>query len=51
MKAGDIVSVFSDTDGKCTRGATSFQGQKVYVGNGVAEIDRSTIFCTNEPTK
>ncbi|XP_072307082.1 tRNA (cytosine(72)-C(5))-methyltransferase NSUN6 [Eucyclogobius newberryi] len=51
MKAGDIVSVFSDIDGKCTRGATSFQGQKVFVGNGVAEMDRSTIFCTNEPLK
>ncbi|XP_055086051.1 tRNA (cytosine(72)-C(5))-methyltransferase NSUN6 isoform X2 [Periophthalmus magnuspinnatus] len=51
MKTGDIVSVFSDIDGKCTRGATSFQGQKVFVGNGVAEMDRSAIFCTNEPTK
>ncbi|XP_029979008.1 putative methyltransferase NSUN6 isoform X2 [Sphaeramia orbicularis] len=51
MKAGDLVSVFSDTEGKCTRGATSFQGLKVFVGNGVAEMDRSSIFCTDEPKK
>lgn len=51
MKAGDVVSVFSDLEGKCTRGATSFQGKRVFVGNGVAEIDRSSIFCTDEPAK
>lgn len=51
MKVGDVVSVFSDIDGKCTRGATSFQGHKVFIGNGVAEMDRSAIFCTEEPLK
>ncbi|KAI3355331.1 hypothetical protein L3Q82_018183, partial [Scortum barcoo] len=51
MKAGDVVSVFSDLEGKCTRGATSFQGKKAFVGNGVAEIDRSSIFCADEPAK
>lgn len=51
MKAGDVVSVFSDIDGKCTRGATNFQGQKVFVGNGVAEMDRAAIFCADEPPK
>lgn len=51
MRAGDVVSVFSDTDGRCTRGATNFQGHKVFVGNGVAEMDRSAIFCTGEPPK
>uniref|UniRef100_A0A8C6UTJ8 NOP2/Sun RNA methyltransferase 6 n=1 Tax=Neogobius melanostomus TaxID=47308 RepID=A0A8C6UTJ8_9GOBI len=51
MKAGDVVSVFSDIDGRCTRGATSFQGHKVFVGNGVAEMDRAAIFCTKEPLK
>ncbi|XP_026217791.1 tRNA (cytosine(72)-C(5))-methyltransferase NSUN6 isoform X2 [Anabas testudineus] len=51
MKAGDVVSVFSDLEGKCTRGATSFQGKRVFVGNGVAEMDRSSIFCKNEPPK
>ncbi|XP_028425841.1 putative methyltransferase NSUN6 isoform X3 [Perca flavescens] len=51
MKAGDVVSVLSDLEGRCTRGATSFQGKKVFVGNGVAQIDRSSIFCTDEPAK
>ncbi|XP_051796122.1 tRNA (cytosine(72)-C(5))-methyltransferase NSUN6 isoform X2 [Acanthochromis polyacanthus] len=51
MKAGDVVSVFSDLEGRCTRGATSFQGKKVFVGNGVAEMDRSSIFCTDEPAR
>lgn len=51
MKAGDAVSVFSDTEGRCTRGATSFQGTKVFVGNGVARMDRSSIFATGEPPK
>ncbi|XP_022622931.1 putative methyltransferase NSUN6 isoform X1 [Seriola dumerili] len=51
MKAGDVVSVFSDLEGKCTRGATSFQGKRVFVGNGVAEMGRSSIFCTDEPAK
>ncbi|XP_028288878.1 putative methyltransferase NSUN6 isoform X2 [Parambassis ranga] len=51
MKTGDMVSVFSDLEGRCTRGATSFQGKKVFLGNGVAEMDRSTIFCTGEPPR
>ncbi|XP_041669928.1 tRNA (cytosine(72)-C(5))-methyltransferase NSUN6 isoform X2 [Cheilinus undulatus] len=51
MKAGDVVSVFSDLEGKCTRGATGFQGKKVFVGNGVAQMDRSAIFGTNKPAK
>ncbi|XP_032360054.1 tRNA (cytosine(72)-C(5))-methyltransferase NSUN6 isoform X3 [Etheostoma spectabile] len=51
MKVGDVVSVLSDLEGRCTRGATSFQGKKVFVGNGVAQIDRSSIFCADEPAK
>lgn len=51
MKAGDVVSVFSDLEGKCTRGATSFQGKRAFVGNGVAQMDRSSLFCTDEPAK
>ncbi|XP_056155564.1 tRNA (cytosine(72)-C(5))-methyltransferase NSUN6 isoform X1 [Lampris incognitus] len=49
MKSGDVVSVFSDLEGKCTRGAKFFQGQRVFLGNGVAEMDRSTIFCSDKP--
>lgn len=51
MKAGDVVSVFSDLEGRCTRGATSFQGKRAFVGNGVAQMDRSTIFCSDQPVK
>lgn len=51
MKAGDGVSVFSDLEGKCTRGAKDFQGNRVFLGNGIAGMDRSTIFCSNEPVK
>ncbi|XP_034562546.1 tRNA (cytosine(72)-C(5))-methyltransferase NSUN6 isoform X2 [Notolabrus celidotus] len=51
MKSGDVVSVYSDLEGKCTRGATSFQGKKVFVGNGVAQMDRTSIFCSDKPAK
>ena len=51
MKCGDVVSVFSDMEGKCTRGAKDFQGKKVFLGNGVSEMDRSRIFCADEPAK
>ncbi|XP_018419683.1 PREDICTED: putative methyltransferase NSUN6 [Nanorana parkeri] len=51
MKAGDEVSVFSDIEGKCRRGALEFDGTKVFIGNGIAELSRSDIFCTNSPVK
>ncbi|KAK5849832.1 hypothetical protein PBY51_014136 [Eleginops maclovinus] len=51
MKTGDAVSVFSDLEGCCTRGATNFQGKRGFVGNGVAQVDRSGIFCTDVPAK
>ncbi|KAM3860532.1 tRNA (cytosine(72)-C(5))-methyltransferase NSUN6 [Diretmus argenteus] len=51
MKSGDMVSVFSDLEGKCTRGARCFQGKRVFLGNGVAQMDRSSIFGPKEPPK
>ncbi|XP_061614140.1 tRNA (cytosine(72)-C(5))-methyltransferase NSUN6 [Phyllopteryx taeniolatus] len=51
MKAGDVVSVFSDVEGKCTRGAFSFHGLKIFVGNGLAEKDRGGIFGTGETVR
>ncbi|MBN3307355.1 NSUN6 methyltransferase, partial [Amia calva] len=51
MKAGDVVSVFSDIEGKCTKGAMEFKGNKVFIGNGVAEMSRSDIFCSDKPVK
>ncbi|XP_015209817.1 tRNA (cytosine(72)-C(5))-methyltransferase NSUN6 isoform X1 [Lepisosteus oculatus] len=51
MKMGDVVSVFSDIEGQCTRGAKEFQGKRVFIGNGIAEMSRSDIFCTDQPIK
>ncbi|XP_076828689.1 tRNA (cytosine(72)-C(5))-methyltransferase NSUN6 isoform X2 [Brachyhypopomus gauderio] len=51
MKVGDVVSVFSDVEGRCTRGAKEFQGKKVFLGNGVCMMDRSEIFCTEGPIR
>lgn len=51
MKSGDAVSVFSDLEGRCTRGAKEFPGKRVFLGNGVAEMDRTSIFRSNEPVK
>ncbi|XP_048379269.1 tRNA (cytosine(72)-C(5))-methyltransferase NSUN6 isoform X2 [Stegostoma tigrinum] len=47
MKAGGAVSVYSDISGKCKRGAVEFVGSKIFVGNGIAEISRNEIFCSN----
>ncbi|KAG5268039.1 hypothetical protein AALO_G00207550 [Alosa alosa] len=46
LQVGDMVSVFSDVENKCTRGAKSFEGQKVFLGNGVCEMSRSEVFCS-----
>ncbi|XP_057191143.1 tRNA (cytosine(72)-C(5))-methyltransferase NSUN6 isoform X2 [Triplophysa rosa] len=51
LKAGDVVSVFSDIEGKCTRGAKEFQGKKVFLGNGVSEVHRSDVFCSEGPAR
>ncbi|XP_048806456.1 tRNA (cytosine(72)-C(5))-methyltransferase NSUN6 [Lagopus muta] len=44
VKAGDLVSVYSDIEGKCKRGAKEFEGVKVFLGNGISELSRSDIF-------
>ncbi|KAL2085099.1 hypothetical protein ACEWY4_018419 [Coilia grayii] len=46
LQVGDAVCVFSDVEGKCTRGAKSFGGQKVFLGNGVCEMGRHDVFCS-----
>ncbi|KAM9308742.1 tRNA (cytosine(72)-C(5))-methyltransferase NSUN6 [Gastrophryne carolinensis] len=51
MKAGDEVSVYSDIEGKCKRGAVEFDGAKVFIGNGIAEVSRSDLFCTDTSIK
>ncbi|NXE26227.1 NOP2 methyltransferase, partial [Ardeotis kori] len=49
LKAGDLVSVYSDIEGKCKRGAKEFEGVKVFLGNGISELSRSEIFSSNGP--
>uniref|UniRef100_A0A493U2J3 NOP2/Sun RNA methyltransferase 6 n=1 Tax=Anas platyrhynchos platyrhynchos TaxID=8840 RepID=A0A493U2J3_ANAPP len=49
MKAGDLVSVYSDIEGKCKRGAKEFEGVKVFLGNGISELSRSEIFSSHGP--
>lgn len=44
MKAGDIVSVYSDIKGKCKKGAKEFDGTKIFLGNGISESSRREIF-------
>ncbi|XP_077010884.1 tRNA (cytosine(72)-C(5))-methyltransferase NSUN6 isoform X3 [Tamandua tetradactyla] len=44
MKAGDVVSVYSDIEGKCKKGAKEFDGIKIFLGNGISERSRSEIF-------
>lgn len=44
MKAGDIISVYSDIKGKCKKGAKEFDGTKVFLGNGISELSRKDIF-------
>ncbi|XP_001377237.2 tRNA (cytosine(72)-C(5))-methyltransferase NSUN6 isoform X2 [Monodelphis domestica] len=51
MKAGDVVSVYSDIEGKCKKGAKEFSGKKVFLGNGISELSRNEIFSLNSPLK
>ncbi|XP_075560828.1 tRNA (cytosine(72)-C(5))-methyltransferase NSUN6 isoform X4 [Pelecanus crispus] len=49
MKAGDLVSVYSDIEGKCKKGAKEFEGVKVFLGNGISKLSRSEIFSSSGP--
>ncbi|KAL7976583.1 hypothetical protein Chor_008532, partial [Crotalus horridus] len=51
MKPGSVVSVYSDIEGKCKRGAKEFSGNKVFIGNGISELSRNEIFTSNSPLK
>ncbi|XP_051007243.1 tRNA (cytosine(72)-C(5))-methyltransferase NSUN6 [Acomys russatus] len=44
MKAGDVISVYSDIKGKCKKGAKEFDGTKVFLGNGISELSRKDLF-------
>ena len=42
---GDKVSVYIDVEGRCRKGLVKrFEGVKVYVGNGDAEVSRRDVF-------
>ncbi|XP_061208130.1 tRNA (cytosine(72)-C(5))-methyltransferase NSUN6 isoform X3 [Neopsephotus bourkii] len=49
LKPGDLVSVYSDIEGKCKKGAKEFEGVKVFLGNGISELSRSEIFSSKGP--
>ncbi|XP_053569940.1 tRNA (cytosine(72)-C(5))-methyltransferase NSUN6 isoform X2 [Bombina bombina] len=51
MKVGDEVSVYSDIEGKCLRGAKYFSESKVFIGNGISELNRNEIFSSSNPIK
>ena len=46
---GDVVSVYCDLENKCRKGLIKpFDGQKVFVGNGIAALARKEIFCSKQ---
>ncbi|VDI01025.1 Hypothetical predicted protein [Mytilus galloprovincialis] len=50
VRAGDKVSVYADVDGKCLRGLTkTYEGQKLFVGNGIVQYSREEIYCNEQP--
>ncbi|XP_078491187.1 tRNA (cytosine(72)-C(5))-methyltransferase NSUN6-like [Ciona intestinalis] len=51
IQTGDKVSVFADIDGSCLRGMTSYEGPRLFVGNGVMLKSRNDIFKGNNPIK
>merc|ERR1719239_477554 len=45
LKVGDLVSVYSDIDPKCLKGSSGvYQGNKIHVGNGIAQVSRADLF-------
>ena len=46
---GDVVSVYCDLENKCRKGLIKpFDGQKVFLGNGIAVLARKEIFCSDQ---
>jgi len=45
VQRGDRVSVYIDVEGRCRKGLVKqFEGVRVYVGNGLAEVSRRDVF-------
>nr|XP_026695690.1 putative methyltransferase NSUN6 isoform X2 [Ciona intestinalis] len=51
VQVGDKVSVCADIGGSCLRGMTRYEGQMLFVGNGVMLKSRNDIFKGNNITK
>jgi len=47
LAPGDRVAVVADVAGTCLRGSKQFQGETVFVGNGVARVSRDDLFKTD----
>ena len=52
LKVGETVSVLADVNGSCHKGLCSkFEGEAVFVGNGVVRKDRTEVFRREGPTR
>ncbi|XP_070566096.1 tRNA (cytosine(72)-C(5))-methyltransferase NSUN6-like [Ptychodera flava] len=50
IQVGDKLSVYADMDGSCRKGLTKpYEGNKVFLGNGIAQVSRADIFTGNNP--
>lgn len=46
------MSVYCDLESKCRKGLIKpFDGQKVFLGNGMAALARKEIFCSGQNTR
>jgi len=45
VSRGEKVSIYVDIEGRCRKGLVKpFEGSKLYVGNGVAQVSRRDVF-------
>jgi len=52
VQCGDKVSVFVDVEGRCRKGRVKpFDGVKLHIGNGRAELSRHDVFVSNSQTR
>ena len=52
MQCGDTVSVYVDVEGRCRKGLVKqFDGVKLHVGNGRAEVSRHDVFVSGTHTR
>lgn len=52
VERGDLVSLYVDVEGRCRKGLLKqFQGIKLYVGNGLAQVSRRDMFVNDVPLR